>query len=682
MTENRNIKILKESFNSVDVPAELDLTIEKAIQKGKKIKRIKTSYKLMASAAVLLLAVFSGYIYGNNFRISNYSKNQSSDKNTIVDYKNNKESLPSVKDLDNLKSLLSKAYTTRQTYNIFGIAESMSSKEAVQNSDAYSTTNIQLSGVDEGDQIKTDGEYIYKLNVSGDKPSVQIIKATPAENMTIINKIDTGKLIPVQIYVSKDHLIVLGNSTKDLQTPPSEGIRQNSSAVIDMKYPYYSDTSIQIYNISDKKNTKLLRDIQIDGSFTTSRLIENNLYFIANKYINKTWLDNPSIQKELLPRYKDSVVGDSFQYLSLEDVKYCSEALEPNYIMVGSINLEKIQDKLNLTSTLGSGRNIFCSADNLYVAGYNHRESDDFKTTIYKFDLNNGIVDFSASGEVSGTILNQFSMDEYNGNLRVTTTSISNSSNSSDQVNNLFILDNTMKIIGKLEGLAKGERIYSTRFMGDRAYMVTFKTTDPLFVIDVKNPKEPKVLGELKIPGFSNYLHPYDENHIIGFGMDTGVINNSNGEIVYQKGMKLAIFEVSDVNNPKQKFATSIGDRGTYSELLHDHKALLFSKDKNLLAFPITVTEQAAGKNNQNGAIGEPNFIGAYIYNVDLTNGFNLKGKLTHMNSFNMKNKDYNWDGTISRVLYIKDTIYTISNSTIKANALNDLKEKGILQLK
>ena len=200
--------------------------------------------------------------------------------------------------------------------------------------------------------------------------------------------------------------------------------------------------------------------------------------------------------------------------------------------------------------------------------------------------------------------------------------------------NNLYVLDKDMKIVGKLQGLANGEQIYSVRFIGDRAYIVTFMLTDPLFVIDLKNPTSPKVLGELKIPGFSNYLHPYDDTHLIGFGMDTTVINEGGMDRAKTKGMKIAIFDVSNVSKPVQQFMTTIGGVGTYSEVLNNHKALLFSKEKNLLALPVTENNYDNKTNSS-----QQSYQGAYIYNIDLVNGIKLKGKITHMDEDNNSNK-------------------------------------------
>lgn len=225
--------------------------------------------------------------------------------------------------------------------------------------------------------------------------------------------------------------------------------------------------------------------------------------------------------------------------------------------------------------------------------------------------------------------------------------------------NHVYVLDGDLKIVGKLEDMAGGERIYSVRFLGDKAYMVTFRQTDPLFVIDLSIPTNPKVLGYLKIPGVSDYLHPYDETHVIGVGRDA----SEQGRIT---GMKLSLFDVSNVSSPIEVSKYIIGGQGTSSDALYDHKAFLFDKKKNLLVIPVS----------EYGANWQNYWQGAYVFNLDLANGFALKGKITHMNNIN-SSETYYYDYTsqIRRSLFIENTLYTISNKMVKMNSLSDLSE-------
>lgn len=693
MKDNIDIKDLKESFENIQIPVELDLTIEKAIQDGKRLKKKSYMFKAAASAACIALAILGTFTYMKGIVNTSDKNNMAKNSNISDDNKQseaNVKNLPVVGSLTNLQWLISGTYQDKGTGTrgfeinsptadtIKSAAQTNSSKLDGSNMD-YSKTNSQVEGVDEADTIKTDGEYIYKIayrTSENDKQGVQIIKASSDQDMTLVKKIDITEFMPNQIFVKDNYLIVLGSMFKPSSASDGNTYGRNSLGLEDSILPSNSSTEIYIYDMKDKNNINLIRNIEVDGSFTSARMIGNDIYTVSNKYISKALLDDVKYQQELLPAYRDSVIGKEAVTLDYNSIKYCPEALEPNYILVSAINLDKIDEKVNVTSILGSGRNVFCSTDNLYIAGYNYKADKQYTTTIYKFNLKNNNISFTGSGNVPGNILNQFSMDEDKDYFRVTTTDNLLQNGNNGSTNNLYILDKDMKLAGKLEGLAKGERIYSTRFIGDRAYMVTFKNTDPLFVLDLKDPAEPKVLGELKIPGFSNYLQPYDENHIIGMGMDTQDSGEAGKGIVRQKGMKLAVFDVSDVSKPKQQFMTTIGDTGTYSEALYNHKALLFSKDKNLLAFPISVTETA--KNN----IIKNTFVGAYVYNVDLTNGFTLKGSITHMSTLDPRSKDYNWNGTISRVLYIKDNLYTISESGIKANSMKDLREVDFLRLK
>jgi len=228
-----------------------------------------------------------------------------------------------------------------------------------------------------------------------------------------------------------------------------------------------------------------------------------------------------------------------------------------------------------------------------------------------------------------------------------------------------------------VEGLAPGETLYSTRFIGDRGYLVTFKKVDPLFVVDLSDPENPTVMGELKIPGFSDYLHPYDENHIIGFGLDAeeadALEEAARGlDFAWYQGMKIALFDVTDPANPIQEYSVGIGDRGTTSEVLYNHKALLFNASTGLLGFPVTlaiVEDENADANTYGDYVSQ----GFYVYDLDLETGFTLKGVISHY--VNGEYKD------ILRGAYMDDYLYTVSNYGVRANDLNTMEELNEITL-
>ena len=565
----------------------------------------------------------------------------------------------------------------------------------------YSTTNIQVQGVDEADVVKTDGKYIYQVN----NDRIIVAKAYPADEMNIVGIVDfsDNNFTPREIYLNGDVLVAIGNSYEMMN-----GKTMKDSQVENKMYirPYWRKNSVKaiVYDINDKANIKQLREVEIEGDYVSSRMIGSVLYMVSNNYRN-IYYDYDGNMEIQTPFYRDSKVSEEYIKVECPQIRYFPDSVESNYMLVAAFDVKK-DEKANIQTYLGSGENIYVSKENLYVAvtNYDYEAASrnriinslmdkisippvykDYRVTeVYKFSLNGSKMTYLGKGSVPGVILNQFSMDEYNGFFRIATTTNSMWYSMDVSGNNLYILDDTMNICGQIEDIAKGEEIYSVRFMGDRGYMVTFKTVDPLFVIDLKDPTKPEILGALKIPGYSDYLHPYDENHIIGFGKDT--IEVSGG--AYYMGMKIALFDVSDVNNPVQKFSEVIGDRGTDSELLTNHKALLFSKEKNLLAFPVTVAE-IKDKDSVLNAWGVPEygefvFQGAYVYNIDLDKGFTLKGKITHISDEEyLKSGKYDFysNKSVERIIYINDTLYTLSKGMYKANKLSDLSEISTLEI-
>jgi uncharacterized secreted protein with C-terminal beta-propeller domain len=260
-------------------------------------------------------------------------------------------------------------------------------------------------------------------------------------------------------------------------------------------------------------------------------------------------------------------------------------------------------------------------------------------------------------------------MDEHNGYLRVATTD--------HNANHIRILDPTMKQVGAVEDLAPGERIYSARFMGDRGYIVTFVEIDPLFSFDLSDPYNPVLLGELKIPGYSTYLHPYDENHLIGFGEDT-ILSQWGGAL--SAGLKMTMFDVTDPTNMLEKFYEFIGDRGSNSPLLTDHKAILQDTARDIFAFPATEHRLSRRDRLNEWAWGEFYRQGAFVYSIDMAGeSFNLRGVLSHRDLEGPQARYWHggaWTSShdVERIIYIGDYFYTFSRTAARSWTINDLK--------
>lgn len=573
----------------------------------------------------------------------------------------------------------------------------------------FSKTNVQVKGVDEGDVIKNDGQYIYTVRGN----TVRIVKAAPVENMVELSKLTfkDENFGPSELYLEGNKLVIIGYSWID--TPAMEGFNEI------MPYQYGSSrTKVYVVDITDRSNPKKIREISLEGDANSSRRIGDYLYVVLNQAPYFSYgQPAPFDQQYIVPRINDVVGGGEAASIgspmvNCNDIHYFPGYEEPQYLIVAGIPLNNVNQKVETEVMLGASSNIYSSLKNLYVAaidyGYNYGPAIPLpavldssmgdvvenkiqpvqeKTKIFKFALDKGKVDFTGKGSVPGRILDQFSMDEYDDHFRIATTTGYSWDEDRPSGNHLYVLDNNLKIVGKIENIAPGESIYSTRFVGDRGYMVTFQKVDPLFVIDLANHDNPKILGKLKIPGYSDYLHPYDRNHVIGFGKDA-VDAGKDKDFAWYQGMKVALFDISNVEEPKEKFSMVIGDRGTDSDLLWDHKALLFDKDKKLLAFPIRVAEltEEQKKDNEGNAYGSTVFDGAYVYTIDLNKGFELRGKITHYDDPDVfkKSGEYfygEYGKAIKRVIYIGDYLYSISDGMIKGLTMDDVEEVNRVEL-
>ncbi len=554
---------------------------------------------------------------------------------------------------------------------VLTMAKSAISESAVADTGStdYSSTNIQVAGVDEADIIKTDGKYVYAVA----KQKLIIVQA--GSGAEILSQIKLTNFNPIELFIHQNKLLVFGYTNQY-----EKSIGEKTTLIA--PYPRYSQfMAVKVFDIKNKGNPKQIKTVEFEGSYLTSRKIGENVYFVINSY--PKYKPQP-LCGDLVPLYRED--GQEAKPIAkCTEIGYIKPIQASNFITIASISMK--DQTINKETIVGSGQNVYASLKNLYIAqtswpSYNKigvpTSGYSEKTVITKFSLDKGKLVFQGTGEVKGHILNQFSMDENEGYFRIATTKGQVWNSKEKSTNNVYVLDKTLKQVGKIEDLAPGERIYSVRFMGKKGYVVTFKKVDPLFVLDL-NPKNPKVLGKLKIPGYSDYLHPYDENHLIGIGKEAVEAEDYRTgkqlDFAWYQGMKMAIFDVSDVNNPKELHQVVIGDRGTNSEALHNHKAFLFDREKNLLVLPILLAEIKGEKTKAN-QYGEYTFQGSYVYDLTLKNGFKLKGKVTHYDdnqAFKKSGYYFRGDYSVKRNLYIDDNLYTFSDSRLQLNKLNDL---------
>jgi uncharacterized secreted protein with C-terminal beta-propeller domain len=530
---------------------------------------------------------------------------------------------------------------------------------AVTYSPEYSTTNVQVAGIDEADIVKTDGNFLYVVS----NGQICILNAYP---MNILSNFSCGLNNP-QLFVDGNRLVVIGNNYTMFYQPPVVNetkptivngttitiVNETNPGGIDIvPFIYFPTASIKVYDITDRASPTLIRDIGINGSIVASRMYNGYVYVVSSQ---------PSVlwDKVILPFI---LYNNQTETVPAQDIKYADVPGPYNFVTIIALNLRNDAQIPTYEGFLAdSVSTVYMSENNMYLAVpvYPWRvialttfapsvntptETGREKTLLYRVSLNGLDMNVEAQGQVWGTINNQFSMDEYGSTFRVTTTEWG----SNGTTNNLYVLDKGLNMIGSIENIAPGERIYSTRFVGDRCYLVTFRQVDPFYVIDLSVLSEPRILGYLKTPGYSSYLHPYDESHIIGIGME----NNS---------LKIALFDVTDVTNVTIVAKYMVNGSWSSSEALYEHKAFLFDKSKDLLVLPVYSTYFDNGVWMSWG--------GAFVFNLTL-NGIDLKGTISHGS-----NND------IQRSLYIDNALYTVSANKVMANDLATLEPINEVEL-
>ncbi len=537
---------------------------------------------------------------------------------------------------------------------------------------SHSETNAQVAGVDELDTVKNDGTYIYTVTNN----TVAIVLAYPVTEARLLAHVSVNGSLQ-GIFVDGNRLVVVSQQYQQYPSPFTATMQPAGSSIavypIFLNYP--QTTSLSIFDISNHASPALTTTLVVNGTLAGARLIGDYAYLVATQPVYCT---GPI----LLPV---NVVNGQALTTGIATVYHSDIADVANsFTTVVGINVTEANPtpaaKIFL---IGTSSNIYVSLHQIYLTQPIWSQVE--QTAVHRISIDGASISYQATGTVSGHVLNQFSMDEYNGNFRIATTGYSFNQVASTggvastytQQTNLYVLDSGLHIVGKLEGLSPGEQFYAARFMGDRAYLVTFQRVDPLFVIGLQDPHQPKVLGQLNIPGVSDYLQPYDETHLIGFGKSSQNVTWENAALF--QGLKLSLFDVTDPGHPIDTSDYFVGDRGSDSPALTDHRSVLFDQSLNLLVIPLSIAL------NQTTATctwcyNPPVWQGAYVFNVSVSNGIVFRGGITHLATGQLPS----WNNSsffVTRALYIGSVLYTISNSMVKMNSLSDLTELNSVSL-
>ncbi len=588
-----------------------------------------------------------------------------------------------------------------------------------------SGTNNQVAGVDEADFVKNDGQYLYIV----ENGALRILRAFPVSEAGLVAKVpfegDPRKLFVegdrAIVYVATPKSNAAGSGSYGYGSPYSSG---------ECTYGYDcvpsgdgTATKVIVFDITNRAAPQKVREIALSGSLLAARRIGSAIHTVVVdtppvveglEYV-PTSLDCSGSYETLKQKKKAAYQALRFKDLSivakadlLAQVPTITEDGQSAVGQCGGFYRPGLSEGTTFTSIvsvdIGGGPVtsativsdpgvVYASDESLYMSVPHRRDIDGYgswypsmeaekqASTVHQFRIGQtaNLTGYEASGIVKGRVLNQFALDEFEGHLRVATTS--GQTPDPDVHSTLSILERQGKslvLTGKVDDIAKTEDIRSVRFDGTRGFVVTFKKTDPLFAFDLSNPSAPKIAGELKIPGFSTYMHMLDESHLLTIGYDAA----DQGDFAWFTGVMLQIFDVTNMANPTLLHKEVIGTRGSSSEALTNHLAFNYFAKKSLLAIPMTICEGG----DANGGYGTTmTFSGLLVYDTTVSGGFHLRGRVAHPNSTPSygdygdydSNGCYNWwsnaGSEVKRSVFMDDFVYSISGRRVKINALSDL---------
>lgn len=508
-----------------------------------------------------------------------------------------------------------------------------------QDPGSYSKTNLLMEGVDESDIIKTDGSYIYIVNGYAVK-IIDIQSGRMKETGEIDISLNSASDRVMEMYVDGDKLnLIVEREQTQLSRSTEEGTSGDQDPAIKKTgmeetiaqcdvYYMNSDTvtELQTYDISNRKKPVLEGSITQDGAYKTSRKIGQIVYLFTEK----------SMQMPALAREQAILEENTGGWIPLvngtaiaADCVYIPEQ-GSNGLVISSVNVDKPDKIVDNTLIMNNYVDIYVSTEALYLYGQDYSGSG-VVTQLAKFGLKEGVIDAVGATSAAGAVYETFAINEYQGKLRLLTTDWSQGENE----NNLYLFDDKLKLTGSLKGIAEGEEIYAARYLGDTVYFVTYRNTDPLFAVDLSDEKNPKILSELKITGFSEYLHFWGTDKLVGIGYET---DPDSGE---QKGIKLTMFDISDPAELKTVGTCVIGNLD-YSPALYNYKCVLADVGENVIGF----AAESYGKNDK------------YSYLLFSWEDGKFKELMTETVSQNTALDTY-------RGLYVGDTFYLASPEDI-----------------
>jgi len=529
------------------------------------------------------------------------------------------------------------------------------------NGASYTDTNIQETGVDEADLIKTDGEYTFA--VIGDV--VMITSVWPVSGFKKISEITPARGKARALFLDGSKLVVISTLN---------GAHSGGSAFYQNGDPMSEFTALEYYDVTTPSSPRLIKKEEFDGEFVSARMIASNLYLVLNLVIEMPQLQYsfphiiPECDENGMPKPLDGYLeslenlkNDLIRQINSLNLDATVEKIEKagggkcdlisrSHVAFGRELMTLVSRDLNSENIsgsseaiLGNGGTLYASRDNFFIGSkfrdfhalFSYDASEN--TVVHRMKIGGEGMIYGGSAALEGYLLDnafegsrwssrysmsQFAMSEYDGHFRVAMTRGWWSGNS--DVNDTYVAvfkinDDSFDEVGRVEGIAEGERLYAVRFINDRAYLVTFLQMDPFFVMDLSDPANPKVQGELKIPGFSTYLHPLDRNRIIGIGFDT----IDEGDFRWRQGIKLALFDVSDPSNPVEVGSRVFGSRGSYSSTVEEHHAFTFDVKNRILALPLEMYE-----GGDVSILGDYKTSGLSLIDIDDAKKFNAIGRI------------------------------------------------------